>query len=82
MREVISAPVAGLDLRQEYGHHQSPAIRARSELAGGSVMALRLSCETAIRSSGRASATADTVSAMDRHSERELFRNLSRAGTL
>src|SRR5215467_5766502 len=28
MREVISAPVAGLDLRREYGHHQSPAIRA------------------------------------------------------
>jgi 2-iminobutanoate/2-iminopropanoate deaminase len=28
MREVISTPVAGLDLRKEYGHHQSPAIRA------------------------------------------------------
>jgi len=28
MREVIPAPVPGLDLRQEYGHHQSPAIRA------------------------------------------------------
>src|SRR5713101_3975988 len=28
MREVIAAPLAGLDLRQHYGHHQSPAIRA------------------------------------------------------
>ena len=28
MRDVIPAPVAGLDLRREYGHHQSPAIRA------------------------------------------------------
>ena len=28
MREIIAAPVAGLDLRQHYGHHQSPAIRA------------------------------------------------------
>ena len=28
MREVIAAPLPGLDLRQHYGHHQSPAIRA------------------------------------------------------
>ena len=28
MRDVISAPVPGLDLGREYGHHQSPAIRA------------------------------------------------------
>jgi 2-iminobutanoate/2-iminopropanoate deaminase len=28
MREVIPAPVPGLDLRREYGHHQSPAVRA------------------------------------------------------
>src|SRR5438045_4837255 len=28
MRDVISAPVPGLNLGQEYGHHQSPAIRA------------------------------------------------------
>src|SRR5262249_51535490 len=28
MREVIPAPVPGLDLCREYGHHQSPAIRA------------------------------------------------------
>jgi 2-iminobutanoate/2-iminopropanoate deaminase len=28
MRDVISAPVPGLDLRREYGHHQSPAIWA------------------------------------------------------
>jgi hypothetical protein len=28
MRDVIPAPVPGLDLRREYGHHQSPAIRA------------------------------------------------------
>jgi 2-iminobutanoate/2-iminopropanoate deaminase len=28
MREIIPAPVAGLDLGREYGHHQSPAIRA------------------------------------------------------
>jgi 2-iminobutanoate/2-iminopropanoate deaminase len=28
MREVIAAPIPGLDLRREYGHHQSPAIRA------------------------------------------------------
>jgi 2-iminobutanoate/2-iminopropanoate deaminase len=28
MREVVAAPLPGLDLRQHYGHHQSPAIRA------------------------------------------------------
>jgi hypothetical protein len=28
MRDVIPAPVSGLDLRREYGHHQSPAIPA------------------------------------------------------
>jgi 2-iminobutanoate/2-iminopropanoate deaminase len=28
MREVVPAPVPGLDLHREYGHHQSPAIRA------------------------------------------------------
>jgi len=28
MRDVIPAPVPSLDLRREYGHHQSPAIRA------------------------------------------------------
>jgi 2-iminobutanoate/2-iminopropanoate deaminase len=28
VRDIIMAPVAGLDLRREYGHHQSPAIRA------------------------------------------------------
>src|SRR5262249_59356313 len=28
MREVIAAPLGGLDLRRHYGHHQSPAIRA------------------------------------------------------
>ena len=28
MREVIAAPLPGLDLRQHYGHFQSPAIRA------------------------------------------------------
>src|SRR5256885_14418698 len=28
MRELIAAPLPGLDLRQHYGHHQSPAIRA------------------------------------------------------
>src|SRR5215469_12374783 len=28
MREVIPAPVPGLDLRREYDHHQRPAIRA------------------------------------------------------
>lgn len=28
MREIIPAPVPGLDLRREYGHYQSPAIRA------------------------------------------------------
>jgi 2-iminobutanoate/2-iminopropanoate deaminase len=28
MRAVIPAPVHGLDLGREYGHHQSPAIRA------------------------------------------------------
>jgi len=28
MREVIPTPVPGLDLGREYGHHQSPAIRA------------------------------------------------------
>jgi 2-iminobutanoate/2-iminopropanoate deaminase len=28
MREVIAAPRPGLDFRQHYGHHQSPAIKA------------------------------------------------------
>src|SRR5439155_24190897 len=28
MRAVIPAPLPGLDLRREYGHHQSAAIRA------------------------------------------------------
>ncbi|MGD9615540.1 MAG: RidA family protein [Alphaproteobacteria bacterium] len=28
MRDVVPAPVPGLDLRREYGYHQSPAIRA------------------------------------------------------
>jgi hypothetical protein len=28
VRDVIPAPLPGLDLRREYGHHQSPAIRA------------------------------------------------------
>jgi 2-iminobutanoate/2-iminopropanoate deaminase len=28
MREAIVAPAAGLDFRANYGHHQSPAIRA------------------------------------------------------
>src|SRR5215813_3296496 len=28
MRDVISTPAPGLDLGREYGHHQSPAIRA------------------------------------------------------
>jgi 2-iminobutanoate/2-iminopropanoate deaminase len=28
MREVIAAPLPGLDLRRHYGHFQSPAIRA------------------------------------------------------
>jgi 2-iminobutanoate/2-iminopropanoate deaminase len=28
MREVIAAPRPGLDLRLQFGHHQSPAIRA------------------------------------------------------
>jgi 2-iminobutanoate/2-iminopropanoate deaminase len=28
VREIIAAPRRGLDLRQHYGHHQSPAVRA------------------------------------------------------
>ena len=28
MRQVIPTPIPGLDLRREYGHHQSLAIRA------------------------------------------------------
>jgi 2-iminobutanoate/2-iminopropanoate deaminase len=28
MREVIPAPVPGLDIHREYGHHQNPAIWA------------------------------------------------------
>jgi 2-iminobutanoate/2-iminopropanoate deaminase len=28
VRDIIAAPTPGLDLRQHYGHHQSPAIRA------------------------------------------------------
>ena len=34
MREVIPTPVPGLDLRREYGHHQSPAIRAGGGCCG------------------------------------------------
>ena len=33
MREVIAAPLAGLDLRQRYGHHQSPAIGAAASFS-------------------------------------------------
>jgi 2-iminobutanoate/2-iminopropanoate deaminase len=40
MREVIPAPVPGLDLRREYGHHQSPAIRAGGMVFGSGMVAI------------------------------------------
>ena len=40
MREIIPAPVPGLDFRREYGHHQSPAIRARGLVFCSGMMAI------------------------------------------
>jgi 2-iminobutanoate/2-iminopropanoate deaminase len=40
MLEVISAPVPGLDLRREYGHHQSPAIRVAGLIFCSGMMAI------------------------------------------
>ena len=40
MREVIPTPVPGLDLRREYGHHQSPAIRAGGMVFCSGIVAL------------------------------------------
>ena len=40
MRDVIPAPVPGLDLRREYGHHQSPAIRAGGLIFCSGMMAI------------------------------------------
>jgi 2-iminobutanoate/2-iminopropanoate deaminase len=40
MREVIPAPVPGLDLRREYGHHQSPAIRAGGMIFCSGIVAI------------------------------------------
>ena len=40
MRDVVPAPVPGLDLRREYGHHQSPAIRAGGLVFCSGMMAI------------------------------------------
>jgi len=40
MLDVIRAPVPGLDLRGEYGHHQSPAIRAGGLIFCSGMMAI------------------------------------------
>src|SRR4051794_26059590 len=40
MREIIPAPVPGLDFRREYGHHQSPAIRAGGLIFCSGMMAI------------------------------------------
>jgi hypothetical protein len=40
MRDVIPAPAPGLDLRREYGHHQSPAIRAGGMVFCSGVVAI------------------------------------------
>src|ERR1700722_2469216 len=40
MREVVATPVPGLDMRAEYGHHQSPAIRAGGLVFCSGVVAL------------------------------------------
>ena len=40
MRDVIPAPVSGLDLRREYGHYQSPAIRAGGLIFCSGIMAI------------------------------------------
>ena len=51
MRDVIPAPVPGLDLRREYGHHQSPAIRAGGLIFCSGMAAINP--ETAEREHGR-----------------------------
>ncbi len=58
------------------------ATRARNEAAGASTRASRPSEVTRRRSSGRVSARVTSVSAMARHSDRALRRNLRLAGTL
>ena len=40
MRDIIPAPVPGLDFRREYGHHQSPAIRAGGLVFCSGMMAI------------------------------------------
>jgi 2-iminobutanoate/2-iminopropanoate deaminase len=40
MRAVIPAPVPGLDLGREYGHHQSPAIRAAGLICCSGMVAI------------------------------------------
>ena len=40
MRDVIPAPVTGLDLSREYGHHQSPAIRAGGLIFSSGMVAI------------------------------------------
>src|SRR5215218_10264895 len=50
MRAVIPAPVPGLDLGREYGHHQSPAIRAGGLIFCSGMIAINL--ETGEREHG------------------------------
>jgi enamine deaminase RidA (YjgF/YER057c/UK114 family) len=50
MRDVISAPAPGLDLRREYGHHQSPAIRAGGLIFCSGMVAINP--ETGVREHG------------------------------
>ena len=40
MRDVIPAPVPGLDPCREYGHHQSPAIRAGGQIFCSGMVAI------------------------------------------
>jgi 2-iminobutanoate/2-iminopropanoate deaminase len=44
MREVIPTPIPGLDLRREYGHHQSPAIRAGGMVFCSGMVAIDPQC--------------------------------------
>jgi enamine deaminase RidA (YjgF/YER057c/UK114 family) len=60
---VISAPVPGVDPRREYGHHQSPAIRAGGLIFYSSMVAINP--ETGERKHGTVSSEA-----------RRIFKNL------
>jgi len=59
MRDVIFAPLPGLDLRREYGHHQSPAIRAGGLIFCSGMVAINP--ETAEREHGTVTSEARRI---------------------